>query len=100
MAEQLSYFLDRMSGAKEGETSLLDNSVVLYGSSNSNTHNNRNYPLVLAGGGELGLQHAQYLRFDEKIPMSNLLLTMLHCVGSDQESFSDSNNDLTEILKS
>lgn len=100
MAEQLSYFLDRMSGAKEGETSLLDNSVVLYGSSNSNTHNNRNYPLVLAGGGELGLQHAQYLRFDEKIPMSNLLLTMLHCVGAEQKSFSDSNNDLTDILKS
>lgn len=100
MAEQLSYFLDRMSDSKENEASLLDNTVVLYGSSNSTTHNNRNYPLVLAGGGNLGLQHGQYLRFDEKIPMSNLLLTMLHRVGSEQESFSDSTNDLTEILKS
>ena len=100
MAEQFSYFLDRMSESKEDETSLLDNSVVLYGSSNSTTHNNRNYPLVLAGGGELGLDHGQYRRFDEKIPMSNLLLTMLHCVGTETESFSDSTNDLTEILKS
>ena len=100
MAEQLSYFLDRMSDSKEDETSLLDNSVVLYGSSNSTTHNNRNYPLVLAGGGELGLHHGQYLRFDEKVPMSNLLLTLLHCVGSTPESFSDSTSDITEILKS
>ena len=100
MAEQLSYFLDRMSNAKEEGTALLDNSVVLYGSSNSTTHNNRNYPLVLAGGAELGLEHGQYRRFDEKIPMSNLLLTMLNCVGAEQESFSDSNNDLTDILKS
>ncbi len=100
MAEQLSYFLDRMSDSKENEASLLDNTVVLYGSSNSTTHNNRNYPLVLAGGGDLGLQHGQYLRFEEKIPMSNLLLTMLHCVGSEQETFSDSTNDLTDILKS
>ena len=100
MAEQLSYFLDRMSNSKENEASLLDNTVVLYGSSNSTTHNNRNYPLVLAGGADLGLQHGQYLRFDEKIPMSNLLLTMLHRVGSEQEAFSDSTNDLTEILKS
>ena len=46
------------------------------------------------------MDHGQYLRFDEKIPMSNLLLTMLHCVGTEQESFSDSTNDLTEILKS
>ena len=100
MAEQFSYFLDRMSASKEAEGSLLDNSVVLYGSSNSTTHNNRNYPLVLAGGKDLGMDHGQYLRFDEKIPMSNLLLTMLHCVGTEQESFSDSTNDLTEILKS
>ena len=100
MAEQLSYFLDRMSDSKEDGASLLDNTVVLYGSSNSNTHNNRNYPLVLAGGGDLGLQHGHYLRFDEKIPMSNLLLTMLHCVGSEQEAFSDSTNDLTDVLKS
>jgi hypothetical protein len=89
-----------MSDSKENESSLLDNTVVLYGSSNSTTHNNRNYPLVLAGGGDLGLQHGQYLRFEEKIPMSNLLLTMLHCVGSEQETFSDSTNDLTDILKS
>lgn len=60
---------------------MLDNSVVLYGSSNSNTHNNRNYPLLLAGGAGLGLKHGRYLGLDEEIPLSNLLLTMLNCVG-------------------
>jgi len=100
MAEQLSYFLDRMSDSEEGNGTLLDNSVVLYGSSNSTTHNNRNYPLVLAGGAELGLHQGQYLRFDESVPMSNLLLTMLHRVGGEQETFADSTGDLTEILKS
>lgn len=98
MASQLSYFLDRMSQTSEGEGSLLDNSLVLYGSSNSTTHNNRNYPLILAGGNNLGLQHGHYHRFEEKTPMSNLLLTMLHCIGSKQESFADSTNTMAEIL--
>ena len=100
MAQQLAYFLDRMSAAEESNGTLLDNSIVLYGSSNSTTHNNQNYPLVLAGGRALGLDHGRYLRFGETIPMSNLLLTMLHCVGSNVESFADSNGELSEVLRS
>lgn len=45
---------------------------MLYGSSNSRTHQNRNYPLLLAGGGKLGLRHGQYLQFAEKTPLANL----------------------------
>lgn len=98
MAEQLAYFLKQMSAAEESNGTLLDNSVVLYGSSNSTTHYNKNYPLVLAGGRQLGLAHGRHLKFGESIPMANLLLTMLHCVGGSDESFADSTGDLTELL--
>ena len=100
MAEQLAYFLERMASAEEGGGSVLDHSVVLYGSSNSTTHNNTNYPLVLAGGHGLGLSHGQYLKLSERTPMSNLLLTMLRCVGGRQSSFADSTGELTEVLAS
>ena len=99
MAQQLAYFLDRMASAEEADGSVLDNSVVLYGSSNSTTHNNNNYPLVLAGGRNLGMLHGQFLKLDDKVPMSNLLLTMLNCVGADQSSFADSTGELTDVLQ-
>ena len=98
MAQQLAYFLDRMYAAEESNGTLLDNSVVLYGSSNSTTHNNKNYPLVLAGGGELGLSHGKYIKLEESVPLSNLLLTMLHSVGAHDDTFADSTGDLTEVL--
>ncbi|MCP4171808.1 MAG: DUF1552 domain-containing protein [Fuerstiella sp.] len=100
MAQQLAYFLDRMSAAKEQNGSVLDNTVILYGSSNSTTHNNTNYPLVLAGGRNLGLWHGQYLKLDQTTPLSNLMLTMLHCVGAERESFADSTGVLTNVLQS
>jgi len=100
MAEQFAYFLGRLDSAKEESGSVLDNSVVLYGSSNSVTHDNNNYPLVLAGGGDLGIHHGQFLKFSDKIPMSNLLVTMLNSVGSKCDQFADSTSDITELLKS
>lgn len=97
MVEQFSYFLTRLANAQEANGSILDNSVVLYGSSNSNTHNNRNYPLLLAGGGALGLKHGRHLKISESIPMSNLLLTMLNCVNVPVERFADSTGDLSVL---
>jgi hypothetical protein len=97
MAEQLAYFLGRLASAQEADGSVLDHSLVLYGSSNCTTHDNSNYPLVLAGGRKLGLQHGRYLKFGEGTPMSNLLVTMLNCVGADQASFADSTGELSEL---
>ena len=76
---------------------MLDRTLVLYGSSNSRTHLNRNYPLLLAGGSQLGLTHNQYLRFDEKTPMSNLFVSMLQAVGMEVDRFADSTGTLTGI---
>lgn len=97
MAQQLAYFLDRLSNAKEGNGSVLDKTIVLYGSSNSNTHDNRNYPLVLAGGQSLGFQHGRYLKFNEDVPLSNLFVTMLNRVGVETESFVDSTGEITQL---
>lgn len=98
LARQVSYFIGRLKEAKEGESSLLDRTLVLFGSSNSKTHSNRNYPLVLAGGTKLGLKHGQYLKYPESVPLSNLHLTMLHGLGVQAESFADSTGTLSELL--
>ena len=100
MVEQFASFLSRLASAEEENGSVLDNSVVLYGSSNSNTHNNNNYPLLLAGGSNLGLKHGRFLKFGADVPMSNLFVTMLDCVGVKRKSFADSTGRLPELLSS
>lgn len=98
LAQQFSYFLTRLKETPEGDGNLLDRTIVLYGSSNSKTHNNNNYPLVLAGGGGVGMKHGQYLRFGADIPLSNVFLTMLNKLNIPSESFADSKSDMTEII--
>lgn len=98
MAEQFAVFLDRLAEAEDEHGRILDNTVVLYGSSNSQTHNNTNYPLVVAGGGQLGMRHGQYLRYKDDVPMSNLLLTLLRRVGVSADSFADSTGELAELI--
>ena len=98
LAAQFSYFIERLKSAREGEHSLLDNTMVLYGSSNSKTHTNTNYPLVLAGGSKLGLKHGQFLKYKESVPLANLFLTMLNGLGVEADSFADSNSRLAELV--
>ncbi len=99
LAQQFARFLKKMVAMKEGDGSVLDHTAVLFGSSNSKTHNNRNYPLILAGGNKLGFKHGQYLTCDEKTPLSNLFVTMLDCLGVPQKSFADSTGQIGEVLK-
>ena len=94
LAENLARFITRLKETPEGDGNLLDRTLVLYGSSNSKTHQNRNYPLLLAGGGKLGLKHNHYLRFEEKTPMSNLFVSMLQAMGLEAERFVDSTGTL------
>ena len=97
-AENLTYFLDKLAAVQEGNNTLLDNTVVLYGSSNSNTHNNLNYPIVLAGGKNHGLKHGWHHRFDKTVPLSNLYLTLLHRMGIDEKRFAYSNGEMTRLV--
>lgn len=99
LAQNHASFLSRLSGTTEGEGSLLDRTVVLYGSSNSRTHNNHNYPLLLAGGRDLGLTHGQFLQYNEReMPLSNLYATIANCLGINDEGFSDSTGEMSDIL--
>ena len=98
LAEQLSYFLTRLKQSPEGDGTLLDRTIVFYGSSNSRTHNNNNYPLLVAGGRGLGLKHGNHLRFSANTPLSNLFVTMLDRLNVPSDSFADSTGEMSELL--
>jgi hypothetical protein len=101
LSRKFAQFLTRMKETPanaEGTLSLLDQTSILYGSSNSTTHTNLNYPLVLAGGKGLGFQHGSYHRFDQSIPLANLQFTMLKQAGISVESFAGSNDLMREVL--
>ncbi len=99
LVEQHAYFLDRLDSIQDGECTLLDNTMVLYGSCTSVTHLTRNYPLILAGGGNLGLKHGRYLKYGEDVPLSNLFVSMLDRMQIPTNSFKDSTGDLPELLR-
>lgn len=100
LAERLAEFLTKMAETPDplADGSLLDNTIVLYGCGTSRTHIGRNYPIVLAGGKNLGLHHGAYHRFEEERPFNDLLLTLLQRVGVETDSFGDSEGTVDQIL--
>jgi hypothetical protein len=98
LAGRLHYFIDRLAGIQEGDGTLLDNTLVHYGTTNSTTHNNTNYPMILAGGKSMGFTHGQYLRFGEETPLANVYLTLLQRLGVRAQSFADSNGTMPELI--
>jgi len=89
---RLASFLAKLEATPDGDGSLLDHAMILYGSSLSdgNEHNFNPLPIVLAGGASGRLQGGRHLRHAPDTPMSNLLLSMLHLLGVDQPDFGDS----------
>ena len=75
----LAYYLQKMQETKDGDGSLLDHSMILYGSSicDGNAHTHHNLPLVLAGGASGSIKGGRHLVFPKETPMNHLLLTML-----------------------
>lgn len=98
LVEQHAWFLERLNSVEEGAGTLLDNTMVLYGSCTSQTHVASNYPLILAGGSNLGIKHGQYRKFGEDVPLSNLFLAMLHKMNVPVDSFKDSTEPMADIL--
>ena len=98
-AELLAYFLDRMSSTPDGDGSLLDHSMIMYGSaiSEGNEHLVQNLPILLAGGGGGLIQGGRHLRYPKDTPMTNLYLTLLDGLGIPMEKFGDSTGKL-ELL--
>ena len=97
LSEQLAYFFGRLREFKDANGSVLDNSIVLYGSGASTTHNPTNLPTLVAGGSNMGLRHGTYWH-REKTRMSNMYLSILHSMGIYEASFSDSTGVLSDSI--
>ena len=86
------YFLERLKKTRDGEGSLLDNTIVLYGSpmGNPNVHNHKRCPLLLAGRGAGQLKGNLHLKAADGTPMANAMLAVLQKLGVEVDSFGDS----------
>ena len=95
----VTHFLDRLKSTPDGDGSLLDHSLVLYGSamSNSNIHDHAPLPVLLAGGANGRLKGGRHLMYPEGTPMSNLLVSILNKAGVEQEKVGDSTGALTDL---
>jgi hypothetical protein len=94
-----AYMLDKLRSIKDGDGTLLDHTLMMYGSgmSNSNVHNHSPLPIVLGGGAAGKLQGNRHLKYPEETPMANLLLSILHKAGVEQDSIGDSAGPLAEV---
>jgi len=94
-AQLFAWFLQKLHDTPEGDGSLLDHSVFLYGAglSNPNTHSHSNLPLTIVGGSG-SLQGGRHVVFPRRTPVTNLLLTVLDNVGVHAESLGDSTGRL------
>jgi len=94
--DQVAYFLNRMRSMKEGESTLLDNSMVLFGGTLKcgNRHDPEDLPIILAGRGKGKLRPGRRVRAEKKTPLCNLHLAILHRLGVNEKSFGDSTGPL------
>jgi hypothetical protein len=98
-ARLFAEFLGKLKSTADGDASLLDNSIILYGSnmSNSNAHNHFPLPNIVAGGGAGRLQGGRHLKYPDHTPMTNLLLTLLDKSGVALDSLGDSTGRMSEL---
>jgi len=100
--DQYAYLLRRLSEMKEGESTVLDNSMVLFASalSDGNSHNPHNLPLVLGGHGGGRIAGGRHLTYSEDSPLADLYVSMLDAFGAPVERFADSKGPLPGLLNS
>ena len=93
-------FLQKMKETPDGNGSLLDHSLYLYGSGigNPNIHDHTNLPILLAGGAAGGMKGNRHIRYDKPTPLANLHLTLLDKVGVHLDSFADSTGKLEDVF--
>ena len=95
-----AYFLEKLNSTPEGNGSLLDHSIYLYGSGmgNPNVHDHVNLPILVAGGGAGKLKGGRHIKYAEPTPLANLHLTLLEKVGVRLDAFADSQDKVGELL--
>ncbi|MDE0262920.1 MAG: DUF1552 domain-containing protein [Bryobacterales bacterium] len=94
-------FLEKLKSTPDGNGSLLDHTLYLYGSGmgNPNVHDHTNLPVLVAGGAAGSMQGGRHIKYDEPTPLANLHLTLLEKVGIHLDSFGDSQGTIDELLE-
>lgn len=95
-----AYLLERLKSVPDGDGSLLDHSMYLYGSGmgDPNLHDHINLPILVAGGGAGELKGGRHIRYADRTPLANLHLTLLEKAGVRMETFADSRGRVEELL--
>lgn len=95
-----SYFLQKLKATPDGEGSLLDHSVYLYGSGmgNPDVHDHVNLPILVAGGAAGKMKGGRHIRYATPTPLANLHLTLLEKAGVRLDKFADSQGKISELL--
>jgi hypothetical protein len=96
-----AYYLEQLAAVADGNGSLLDHSLILYGSGmgNPNIHDHVNLPIIVAGGSAGKARGGRHIKYAEPMPLANLHLTMLDTVGVKIDSFADSTGTIDTLLK-
>jgi hypothetical protein len=95
-----AYFLEKLKATPEGDGSLLDHGLFLYGSGmgNPNVHDHVNLPILVAGGAAGRVKGARHIKYAEPTPLANLHLTLLERAGVRLDAFADSKGRVDELL--
>ncbi|MBM3833459.1 MAG: DUF1552 domain-containing protein [Verrucomicrobia bacterium] len=93
-------FLGKLKATPEGNGTLLDHSLYLYGSGigNPNIHDHTNLPIIVAGGAAGGMKGGRHIKYDKPKPLANLHLTLLDKVGVHLDSFADSTGKMDDLV--
>jgi hypothetical protein len=96
---QLAYLLEKLKSIKEGDGTLLDHSMIVYGAGigDGNRHNHDNLPVLLAGGGNGTIATGRHVRYGQETPMTNLFLSLLDRVGVSVPFLGDSTGRLSGL---
>lgn len=95
----LARLMDRLAAVEGKDGNLLDHTVLLLGGSQISSHSGKSFPMLLAGGRNLGFRHGQHLKFEQgKKPASDLYLTILQQLGCPVKSFKESRGPISELL--
>src|SRR6202049_171899 len=97
--ERVAGFVAKIAAPPAGKGTLLDHSMLLYGSnmSNSNLHSNYPLPNILVGGGAGALKGGRQIELPERTTISNLHLTLLNKAGLEMKSFADSTGEIADV---
>jgi hypothetical protein len=97
--ERLAYLLNKLSSITEGESTLLDNCMIVYGSgiSDGNKHNHEDLPILLFGKGGGTIRSGRHVTYPNETPLANLYLSMLERLGVPTEKLGDSNGKLVDL---